>query len=86
MDNTKLFESIFNEASKARISEDVITGGHIGIEVNLNGWKVANANFPRSGRPIEFTTEDEAKNSEFYQNLVQRYGQDRVRTFIQRAA
>lgn len=86
MENTQIFESIFNESTKARLSEEVITGRHVGIEVNLNGWKVANANFPRPGRPVEFVTENEAKNSELYQNLVQRYGQDRVRTFIQRTA
>lgn len=86
MENTQIFESIFNEAAKARFCENVITGRHVGIEVNLNGWKVANANFPRPGRPVEFATEDEAKNSELYQSLVQRYGQDRVRIFIQRAA
>jgi len=84
--NTKLFESIFNAASEARLNENVIGTGKVGIEVNLNGWKIANENFPKPGRPVEFNTENEARSSNLYQNLVQRFGQDRVRTFVQQAA
>ena len=86
MNNTKLFESIFNEAAKARLTEYVIKPGRAGIEVNFNGWQVANDNFPRSGAPAEFKTEAEARNSELFNRLVQRYGQDNVRTFIQHNA
>lgn len=84
--NTKLFESIFTAASEARLNENVIADGHAGIEVNLNGWKIANEHFPRPGRPAEFNTRAEALASPLYQTLVQRFGQDRVRVFVQSAA
>lgn len=83
MENTQIFASIFSRATKARLSENVITVGHVGIEVNLNGWQVANNDFPQDGEPAEFRTEAEARNSKLFNRLVQRYGQDRVRIFIQ---
>lgn len=84
MNNTKLFESIFSEAAKARLNEEVIGINKVGIEVNLNGWQVANENFPQGGAPAEFDTEAEAKASSLFNKLVQRYGANKVRTFVQR--
>ena len=60
---TSIFESIFNEATKARLNEEVIGINKAGIEVNLNGWQVANENFPQGGAPAEFDTEAEARAS-----------------------
>lgn len=84
MDNIQIFESIFGEATKARLNEEVIGINKAGIEVNLNGWQVANENFPQGGSPAEFDTEAEAKASGLFNRLVQRYGANKVRTFVQR--
>jgi len=76
--------SKFNTFSSLFIKQDVIKKGKYGIELNLNGWKIINANGkPAGGEPAEFDSESEAKSSEMYQDLVLRYGEDKVRTYKQ---
>lgn len=67
------------------LEEETIGRGKYGIEVKdpRNIWVPASADYPRNGEPVEFKKEDDAKNSDVYKRLVDRYGKDRVRTYRQ---
>lgn len=67
------------------MEEETIGRGKYGIEVKdpRNIWVPASADYPRNGEPVEFKKEDDAKNSDVYKRLVDRYGKDRVRTYRQ---
>lgn len=81
----KKVESKFNTFSSLFIKNDLLKPGTFGIEVDLNGWKIANVDGKLSGgEPAEFNSEEDAKNSEIFKNLANRYGEDKVRTYKQR--
>lgn len=67
------------------LDEEIIGRGKYGIEVKdpRDLWVPASENYPRNGEPAEFKKEDDAKNSDLYKRLVDRYGKDRVRTYKQ---
>ncbi len=67
------------------LDEEIIGRGKYGIEVKdpRDLWVPASENYPRNGEPAEFKKEDDAKNSNLYKRLVDRYGKDRVRTYKQ---
>lgn len=67
------------------LKEEIIGRGRYGIEVKdpRDLWVPASENYPRNGEPAEFKKEDDAKNSDLYKRLVDRYGKDRVRTYKQ---
>lgn len=67
------------------LNEEIIDKGKYGIEVKdpRGLWVPASANYPKNGEPVEFKKEDEAKKSDVYKRLVDRYGEDKVRTYKQ---
>lgn len=67
------------------LKEELIGKEKYGIEVKdpRDIWVPASANYPKNGRPVEFKKEDEAKNSDIYKALVDRYGKDKVRIYKQ---
>ena len=67
------------------LNEEIIGRGKYGIEVKdpRDLWVPASENYPRNGEPAEFKKEDDAKNSDLYKRLVDRYGKARVRTYKQ---
>lgn len=67
------------------LKEEIIGKGKYGIEVKdpRGLWVPASANYPKNGEPVEFKKEGEAKKSDVYKRLVDRYGEDKVRTYKQ---
>lgn len=67
------------------LNEEIIGKGKYGIEVKdpRGLWVPASANYPKNGEPVEFKKEGEAKKSDVYKRLVDRYGEDKVRTYKQ---
>lgn len=67
------------------LEEELIEKGKYGIEVKdpRGLWVPASVNYPKNGKPVEFKKEDEAKSSDVYKALVDRYGKDKVRTYKQ---
>lgn len=86
---TRSWSVYMKESKKApnrkTLKEDTIGPGMYGIEVkDARGiWTIANENYPRGGEPAEFKNEKAARKSELWNRLVDRYGEDRVRTFRQ---
>ena len=67
------------------LKEEIIGKGKYGIEVKdpRGLWVPASENYPRNGEPAEFKKGDDAKNSDLYKKLADRYGKDRVRIYRQ---
>lgn len=81
--NARTF-SKFNRISSLFINNDVLKPGKTGIELNINGWKIINKEGkPTGGEAAEFNSEKAARDSEIFKNLVDRYGEENVRTFKQ---
>lgn len=74
--------------SEYGLNEELLEKGKYGIEVKdpRDIWVPASANYPKNGKPVEFKKEDEAKNSDVYKALVDRYGKDKVRIYKQSKA
>jgi hypothetical protein len=84
-DGNEITEREFLASSLGRVYSAYVVGkGKVGIELNLNGWKTINIDGkPTGGTPAEFKNETEAMKSDIYTSLVDRYGEDKVRTFRQ---
>lgn len=82
------FGDTFWSKEEYGLNEELIEKGKYGIEVKdpRGLWVPASANYPKNGKPVEFKKEDEAKNSDVYKALVDRYGKDNVRTYKQSKA
>lgn len=87
LENNKGVNTFIDEALEegSDLEEEIIGRGKYGIEVKdpRDLWVPASENYPRNGEPAEFKKEDDAKNSDLYKRLVDRYGKARVRTYKQ---